>query len=132
MYNYTLIISQYYHSKHYFIVEFPKDFKTTFKNFIRELEEYKRSSTTKDIRYGDVESINPDYISSRYNVNDEGDIYFINFTEINPIISIIQDYTLDSYKRSRGYIRNQIIQDINNHHSYDQVLSIVKKHFKLI
>lgn len=132
-YKYSLIISQYYHTIHCFIVKFPKDFHITLKHFIQDLEEYKRDSdNNKDINFGDIIYLNNSYISSRYNINDSGDIYIINSDSIDSLCQIVCNYNIEYYKRSRGYIRKQILEDVSNHHQYDAVRKIVNRYFDIL
>lgn len=134
MFKYTLIISQYYHSRHQFIVKFPEeDFHLKCKNFIEELEKYKRKSDyRRDINFGDIIYLNSDHVSIRYNINDDGDIYIINSVSVANLLPIYRQYALESYKQSRKYIRNQVIEDIGEHHNYEKVFDIVDKYFEII
>lgn len=111
-YNYCLIISQYYHSRHSFIVEFPEDFITKCKAFIVDLETYKRINKAVKYRFGDFGYDTGEVINRRYNVNDAGDIYFINSNSINELMGVAEDYFLTSYKESRPYQRKEIINNI--------------------
>ena len=55
-YKYTLIISQYYHSRHFFIVHHTEDFLTKAKEFSQELMKHKRDENNKKELYcGDID-----------------------------------------------------------------------------
>lgn len=132
-YKYTLIISQYYHSRHSFIIEFPKDFFNIINKFIEEIEDYKRDNKKKPYDYGDIEYLkNKDYIRYRYNINDDGDIYIINSDSINDLKDTANKYFLQSYRESRQYIKRQIIRDVDKHHDYETIENIIKKYFILL
>lgn len=133
---YTLIVSQYYHSRYSFIVKFPENFYETMKKFIEELEDYKRSETRKKLKYnyGDIGyREGEEKIFCRYNVNDSGDIYIINSDYANYLMGIASEYKLDSYREShRGYIRKEIYNNISEHHNYDKIIEIVEKYFEIV
>lgn len=132
-YKYCLIVSQYYHSRHMFLVEINENFIATARNFIAELEEYKREhSGLKEIYLGDLdEKYCSDELRSRYNVNDEGDIYFINGNYTNYLMHEGFHYYEYTRKESVGYKRKTVIEDIAKHHNYNNISEIVKKHFKI-
>lgn len=132
-YNYCLIISQYYHSRHSFVVEFPEDFTERCKEFIMALEDYKRENKEQPYRFGDIGyHSSEDTICRRYNVNDAGDIYFINSNSINELMGVAEDYFLTSYKESRPYQRKEITHNIYQHHKFDEVQKIVEQYFNIL
>ncbi|MGN1326533.1 MAG: hypothetical protein ACI4VQ_00380 [Clostridia bacterium] len=132
-YKYTLLISQYYHSRYSFIIEFPENFFDIMKKFIEEIEDYKRDNKGRPYAYGDIGYLkSQNHIGYRYNINDEGDIYIINSNSINDLKDITNEYFLKSYRESKQYIKKQIINDINNHHDYETIENIVKKYFILL
>lgn len=131
-YKYTLIVSQYYHSRHMIIVKHNKDtFIEQAKSFVEELEKYKRGEKQKEIYYGDLTYHKTDKIYPRYNINDAGDIYFINSYYANYCKDEAFDYLQDTIRQSKGYIRKQITEDISKHHNKQQVFDIVKKYFEI-
>lgn len=131
-YKYCLIISQYYHSRHAFIVEYPNDYISTCEKFLEDIEDYKRGNRKQPYQYGDFGYRKTDEIFPRYNVNDEGDIYIINSCSIANLMDWAKRYFLDSYKESRPYIRKNILKEIEEHHDFDKISSIVEKHFNVL
>ena len=131
---YCLIISQYYHSRHSFIVRLKKDFITQARGLVKELEEYKRENNDREYRYGDLENTdNEGKIRFRYNVNDEGDIYFINSKFANRLKDFAVEYGVQSYKEAhRGYIAKRILEKVSIHHNFDKVYEIVNKYFEIV
>jgi hypothetical protein len=134
-YKYTLIISQYYHSRHFFIVHQTEDFLIKAKEFSLELMKHKRDeSDNKKLDCGDIDyqfERGLDGVRQRYNINDAGDIYFIQGNFTNYLAGISRDYQKDSIRESKGYIKKAITDDISKHHSYSDVAEIVEKYFEL-
>lgn len=132
-YRVTLIISQYYHSYHYFIVMIPNNvnFIRTLREFTKELDCYKGS--TRCLKNSDVFYYEEtDEIEHRYNVNSNGDIYFLNFCTSNAAQQYIQKSiheTNETRYFRRGYKKKSVLEDIRKHHDYDKVREIVEKHF---
>lgn len=135
---YTLIVSQYYYSRHSFIVRFEPDFLDRAKKFVEELISYKRNSE-KDYSHsdetfgklGDLSYAKSDKVRHRYNINDAGDIYFMNYEYANRAMCEAVEYAITSERESKGYKRKQIQDDISNHHSYRAVCEIVQKYFEI-
>ena len=134
-YKYTLIITQYYHSRHFFIVEYTNDFLNKYKAFCTELMEYKRSEgNERDLYCGDI-----DYqlenghkeIRRRYNINDSGDIYLLNSDSANYLAGETRSYQRDSIRESKGYQKKSLLNEIGEHHDYSVISNIVKNHFEL-
>ncbi|MDT8901139.1 hypothetical protein [Anaeroselena agilis] len=132
-FKYTLIVSQFYHSYHMFIVKFDTEmFLAKAKLLTEDLESYKRVSDEKrDYRYGDLDYYKDSKIRRRYNVNDQGDIYFINHTLLDDCLSDSNYYRDESKKASRGYTRVLIKERIYEHHNYGTVKALVQKHFEI-
>ena len=131
-YKYCLIISQYYHSRHSFIVEYPNNYINTCEKFLEDIEDYKRGNKKQPYQYGDFGYRNTEKIFPRYNVNDEGDIYVINSRSIAYLVDFAKKYFLDSYKESRRYIKKNILNEISQHHDFDKIATIVDKHFNIL
>ena len=132
-FKYTLIVSQYYHSRHCFIVEFnPKTFIEQAKKLTSDLQKLKRQAGSEhDIDYGDLTYKQADEIYSRYNINDSGDIYFINSMYSSHLMGVACGYQADSIRESRGYIKAAIKERIYEHHLDYVVRKIVEKYFKI-
>ncbi len=132
-----LIVSQYRHSYHTFIVKVPEDitdFKSMLLGVTAELEKYKRDkSNTKEIHYGDLEYLldNTKEIFHSYNINDDGDIYIRIYKSIDRLKDIACYYRLEAHKYSRGYKRKEVISDINEHHNYNRIREIIEKYFEI-
>lgn len=137
MEKYCLIISQYRHSYHSFIVKVPQDiatFKGCLLKVVEELERYKRESDdTREIQYGDLEYLLDDtkQIFCSYNVNDAGDIYIRNHNSINRLKDDAIYYEKNKYLKDRRYITKKITEDIAIHHSYNTIREIVEKYFEI-
>ena len=131
MYKYTLIVSQYYHSYHQFIVGHDKNFLEDVKNMARELIEYKRDEEREEY-LGDLSYYTDGKIRSRYNINDEGDIYIINFETLESAIYHLMKYNEDGIIASNGYKRKDVMRDIYKHHDYDEIRNIINKHLNIL
>lgn len=133
MFKYVLIISQYYHSRHFFIVKRPENFLEKSREFAVELMTYKRDeSNTNEMYLGDLD---PKYAGdgnrSRYNVNDNGDIYFLQSNYANKLMDESWSYKEDSKRESRSFQKKSVTESIDKHHSYSVVAKIVDKHFEI-
>lgn len=131
-YKYTLIVSQYYHSRHTFIVHHTEDFIERAKKFAAELIVYKRDEGSEEGMYlGDLDYIKDDKIRSRYNINDQGDIYFIQSGYAHFLKDRAVEFSTVSDRENRGYQSQRITDAIAEHHSYRKIKEIVKRHFKI-
>lgn len=137
MSRYCLIVSQYRHSYHTFIVKQIEDInshKSALLATVEELEKYKRNfDDTREIHFGDLEYFldSNKEIYYRYNVNDDGDIYIIHHSSINRLKEEATHYELESYKDSRRYISKKVIEDVSHHHYYETIRKIIEKHFEI-
>jgi len=133
-YKYTLIISQYYHSRHSFIVKHDENFIGNARKFAIELMAYKREQENKrGIYLGDLdEKYTYGGICPRYNINDSGDIYFTQTHFANNCKDIAIQYARDSFKESRGYKKKAVVEAISKHHNYNRVKEIVEKYFEIV
>jgi hypothetical protein len=130
-YKYTLIISQFYYSRHYFIVKHDKHFMENAKKFALELMKHKRFiDTEREFYIGDLEAESKK-IRQRYNINDQGDIYFIQSYYANYCMTVTWMYLEDTRRESRGFQKKAVVERISKHHSYIDVKKIVEKHFKI-
>lgn len=134
---YCLIVSQYRHSYHTFIVKVPSDiatFKSCLLGVVEELEKYKRSSEdTRKTHYGDLEYLldNSKEIFHSYNINDAGDIYIRNYNSINDLKDEAVYYESKIHTKNRGRIANYILEDTSKHHDYNKIYEIIKKYFEI-
>ncbi len=137
MSKYCLIVSQYRHSYHTFIVKQIEDIsnhKYALMKLVEELEKYKRDTEdTRETHFGDLEYLLDDSkgIFYRYNVNDTGDIYVIHHESINRLKEEAIHYELNGYKDGRRYISQKVIQDVSQHHYYETIKRIVTKYFEI-
>ena len=133
-FKYTLIVSQYYHSRHAFIVKHDsKTFLKKAKGFVAELEEYKRPDDLgREASFGDLTSRNDDVMRSRYNVNDYGDIYFLNSMYANHLMEEAIKYHEQSMRESKGYQKKAVLEHISNHHNQWRVKEILEKYFEIV
>jgi len=133
-YNYTLIISQYWHSYHYFIVKFNKEtFIIQMQELTKELDKRKGGGDGNS----HIETSDPFYnynngtIRSRYNVNSNGDIYFIQGKYVNYLQQVIQRSISDNRYSQQGFKKKSMLEDISNNHNYDQIFKIIEKYFEI-
>ncbi len=118
------------------IVEVNEDFMTQALEFTKELVKYKRMGIewykgkeeyVGDLGYGVVY---PEAdMRGRYNINDAGDIYFINSDSINNLMYDYRHYIDDSKRESRGYIKKAVTESISSNHDSKIVNELINKHF---
>ncbi|MGH4125132.1 MAG: hypothetical protein ACREV6_19625 [Clostridium sp.] len=133
-YKYTVIISQYYHDRHYVVVEFNKEtFIKQMQNCTKELDLYKSNNlgNLEDLKHSDPFYSANFEIRSRYNVNAHGDIYFLNTFFANRCQEEIQRDIRESKYSRQGFKKKQVLDDISKNHSYRKVFEIIEKHFKI-
>jgi hypothetical protein len=136
-YKYTVIISQYRWSRHIYIVKFEENFLEKAKMFATELMAYKRGENNNNWRkppeesLGDLTYHSTDKIIGRYNINDAGDIYFINSACANRCKDIAIEYWEVSNYESRGYKPKALMEDIRQNHNKTVVEKILEKHFEI-
>ena len=130
---FTLIISQYYHSYHYFIVKCNEGkFIKQMQYLTIELDKYKgggienKHTSQSDPFYGDLTQIR-----SRYNVNANGDIYFINSCYVNNLQGVIQRSISDTSYGRQGFKKKSVLNDIEKNHNYNEIFKIIEKHFEI-
>jgi len=133
-YKYTLIISQYWHSYHYFIVKCnEKTFVKQMQELTLELDNYKGGG----IENNHISQSDPFYscgsgeIRSRYNVNANGDIYFINSCYVNNLQGVIQRSISDTKYSRQGFKKKSVLEDISKNHNYNEIFKIIEKHFEI-
>ena len=136
---YILIVSQYYYSHHCFVVSAAEEnFREKALTLIEKLEDYKRDEGNQDdYRYGYPREEAYTDISVRWNVNDQGDIYFIpcssfsealdNAKEYNSELKFISDFKGTSKKRLA-----KIETEIFLHHSSNKVKDIAGSIFNIL
>ena len=135
MYGYTLIVSQYYHTHHQFIVKYDDNFMEKAKSTARELIKYKRDEDCKKEEYlGDLAfPFSSDRIRARYNINDIcGDIYFINCETVEEALRSYSHYIKKSMMTSKGYKKKSVLEAIDVHHQVKFVKAIIKRHFEIV
>ena len=135
MYKYILIVSQYYHTYHQFIVKYDDKFIEKAKSTARDLIKYKRGEDCeKEECLGDLTyPFSSDRIRARYNINDIcGDIYFINCETLEEVLCSYSHYIKESMKASRVYKKKSVLEDIDVYHQVKFVRAIIKKHFEII
>ena len=135
-FKYTLVVSQYYFSRYMKIVERPENFVEVARSFVKELEEYKRGEDyyTSIIRYGDLGEEYYKETSTRQNINDSGDIYFIHSNDIEQLHNEWNYYRnqtvndlLNIDKRKKSF--KKVMSDVANNHDEHKFYEIVNKHF---
>ena len=142
-YKYILIVSQYWHSYYMFAVKAPEDDKLIEKmqQCTIELDKYKGGGVNN---YHAIKTSDPFYdykdnkIRSRYNVNSNGNIYFIMRNTIQEL-KYQYEYYLGQcvqmsklYKMSEGYMKKLVHKKISNNHNCEKVREIVTKYFEMV
>lgn len=133
-YKYSLIISQYHHSRHMYIVKIDENFIENARKCATEIMKYKRNGEITTKYLGDLE---PEYsgkdkeMRSRYNINDAGDICFINAGYANYCMGEAFKYKEDSRRESVGFKKKIVIEAIRDHHNDNKIFEIVKKYFEI-
>lgn len=134
---YTLIVSQFYHSYHVFIVKFDEDkYWEQMRNLTKKLCEYKRGTdkyfSNKSLECGDPYSRKKEKEPCfRYNVNDYGDIYFLNFVSVNDALDAAKKYFDYERTESLGYKRKSIQEEISKYHNKDKILEIIESIYEI-
>ena len=138
---YCLIISQYYHSRHHFIVNVANigndEFLSKARSLTRLLEEYKRDADRRDkpAYFGDLEEKychNVDgTVRPNINVNDAGDIYFRLRKYATRCMYEAMEYYATSIRESKSYKKKEVLQAIQNHHDYEHIKSIIESVFDI-
>jgi hypothetical protein len=99
----------------------------------RELDKYKGSGeVNKHISQSDPFYCDSKEVRHRYNVNGNGDIYFINSCSANNLQEFIQKSISDTRYGRQGFKKKAILDDINKNHNYSDISSIIKKHFEVV
>jgi hypothetical protein len=116
-----------------FIVKIGEDFIEKARAFAAELMSYKRAEwCSRKLYLGDLD---PEYckqeIRARYNINDSGDIYFINSKFANYCMWTSWEYKECSRREAAGFKKKDVLRDIREHHNYDKIHGIVEKYFKI-
>ena len=136
-FTYTLIVSQFYFSRHMRIVERPENFQEVAKQFIDEIQPYKRGEGyyTDYIRYGDLADDYYRETSRRHNINDSGDVYFLHSNDLEELKSDWNDYKNDTIddllsenKRSKEF--KKIRREVEKRHDEHKVYEMIDKYFK--
>ena len=136
-YKYILIVSQYWHSYYMFAVKAPEDDKIIEKmqQCTIELDKYKGGGVNSDHVLKKISDPFYDYkenkIRSRYNVNGNGDIYFIMMNTIQGLMDQQKYYLDECTQMSKGDKKKTLLEDISNNHSYGKVKEIVTKYFEM-
>lgn len=135
---YILIVSQYYYSHHCFIVSGEEEnFREKALTLIEKLEDYKRDKKDYPYYYGRSRDEAYTNISYRWNVNDEGDIYFIPCGSLTDAMVAAEEYNtelnkLKMCKGVRAARRREIEKEIDDHHLYSRIRDIVYSVFKVL
>ena len=136
---YILIVSQYYYSHHCFVVSAAEEnFREKALTLIEKLEDYKRDNDNKrDYSYGYPRDKAYTDISVRWNVNDQGDIYFMPCSSILGAMEQAAEYhsTVKFDHNFKGVPKKQCDKmetEIFLHHSFDKVKNIVGSVFNIL
>ena len=140
---YCLIISQYYHSRHHFIVNVANmgndEFLKKARSLMCLIEQYKRDAESLELEapiyLGDLEEKycpNVDgTIRTDINVNDAGDVYFRLRKYANRCMYEAMEFYATSIRESKSYKKKEVLQAIQNHHDYEHIKSIVESVFDI-
>lgn len=142
-FKYCLIVSQFYHDRHCFIVDVAnlneEQFLTKARGLVKELEEYKRSpeyyNHVNGVDLGDLAEI---YVHSveggiraDINVNDAGDIYFRLRKYANRCMYEAMEYRETSIRESKGYKAKDVLRRIQDHHQHQHIKEIIERYFDI-
>ena len=134
-YKYCLIVSQYYNSYIMHLVKITENFREEAVKCAKEIVEHKRAGETiirngKKDYIGDLEYIRKDDILRyRYNINDVGDLYFINYKYANAALGDCEQYFEKA--RNKGYVRKSMQERIDTIHKDIDIYNIIKRHFEI-
>jgi len=129
-----LIISQYYHSRHYFIVERFKNEAVLYylcRRLIEEMEDHKRSDT-RPYEYGDITEDHFKSLKWQRNVNDSGDIYFIPCGSIAKALYEMRYYQDCTRREAQGYKKQAVLSAISEHHDKTKIGEMVGRYFEIL
>jgi hypothetical protein len=70
-------------------------------------------------------------IRSRYNINDAGDLYFIQSNYANYCKNTAIEFAEDSRREAVGFKRKEVLDGITIHHDSGKVFKIVEKYFEI-
>lgn len=136
---YILIVSQYYYSHHCFVVSASEEnFREKALTLIERLEDYKRDEDNQsDYRYGYPRGNAYTDVSVRWNVNDQGDIYFIPCSSFSEALDNTKEYNseLKFIKKFKGTPKKRLSKietEIFLHHSSNKVKDIVGSVFNIL
>jgi hypothetical protein len=130
-----LIVSQYYFSRHHFIVGREENAIRLYENcrsLIEKLEDYKRKDKSRPYCYGDICPECFGALRHQRNVNDSGDIYFIPCGSISKAVYEMKYYQDCSHRESQGYQKEATIAAIAEHHNAQTVREIVEQFFEIL
>jgi hypothetical protein len=78
---------------------------------------------------GDLTYFKDETIRSRYNINDQGDIYFVQGGSIQSLIADVLNYHETSVNQKRGRIKKGVLNDVAEYHPLSEITKIIEKHF---
>ncbi len=135
---YILIVSQYYYSHHCFVVSAKEEnYREKALSLIERLEDYKRDTEDKrSYHYGEDRDIAYTNIHYRWNVNDDGDIYFLPCGSMTEALHRAEEYNNEihraKYNREKTSVRSHIDSQVCRHHSEMTVARLVAECFKVL
>lgn len=136
---YILIVSQLSYSHHCFVVSASEDnYREKALTLIEKLEDYKRiGSNQSDYEYGYPRDEAYTDISVRWNVNDQGNIYFIPCSSILDAMNQAAEYhsTVKFDHNFKGIRKKQleILEAvIFQHHRFNNIKDIVGSVFNIL
>jgi hypothetical protein len=115
------------------IIKITEDFIEKARAFTSELISYKAGDNEWD-RKEYLGDLDPEYcknneLRGRYNVNHQGDIYFINAAYTNYLLEEAFYYKDYSRREAAGFKSKAVLKDIAEHHNKEKVGEIVRKYF---
>lgn len=135
---YILIVSQYYYSHHCFVVSAEEEnYREKALSLIEKLEDYKRDAEDKrSYHYGRDHDIAYTDIHYRWNVNDDGDIYFLPCGSMTEALRRAEEYNNEIHRaphnRAKARVRSHIEDQVRKHHSETAVAKLVAECFKVL
>lgn len=86
----------------------------------------------KKYYYGGLDYFDHDNIVCRYNLNDDGDIYFIMAWSIKDLVIKYNKQLKEIKEYYNGKVNKRIIKNCQEHHLYEVVEKIIESNFKMV
>lgn len=132
-FKYAVITSQYGYSWLSYICTMDlKSYIENAKKVTRDLIAH-RSDDKRDAEYlGGLKGAEKQAIKGRYNVNSNGDIYFINANTLEEARDIVAEMNARCNSTKASFNRKGMTESIRKFHKYEDITAIIAKHFEIV